>query len=254
MFERYFKGVQPHINIEKIEAEVAFLPGPPERALELAKQFSTCEKVTEQREFVTYKGEVNGKNVCVTSTGIGCPSAAIVVEELANCGVKVFIRVGTTGAIQKDIELGEVIIPEAAVREDGTTKEYINEGYPAVASSRVVEALRRSAEEAEVSYHVGIVRTNDAFYGEKRFGEVMERYSRAHVLSFEMECSAIFTVARLRGLHAGAILGVVGNLAKNEHAYRDTKQGSHTYKEKAKEAIKNAIHVAVGAVKYLGED
>ena len=81
MIERYFKGMQPHINIEKIEAEIAFLPGAPERALEIAKKFSAYDKVTEQREFVTYKGDREGKNVCVTSTGIECPSAAIVVEE-----------------------------------------------------------------------------------------------------------------------------------------------------------------------------
>jgi uridine phosphorylase len=103
--EKYFKGTQPHINIENIEAELAFLPDPPERALTIANNFSSYEKVTEQRDFVTYKGETDGKTVCVTSTGIGCPSAAIVVEELAKCGVKTFIRVGTTGAIQADIEL-----------------------------------------------------------------------------------------------------------------------------------------------------
>ena len=78
---RYFKGVQPHINIKRIEAEIAFLPGSPERALEIAKKFSSYEKVTEQREFVTYKGGIEGKNICVTSMGIGCPSAAIVVEK-----------------------------------------------------------------------------------------------------------------------------------------------------------------------------
>lgn len=102
--ERHFKGTQPHITIDKIEAEIAFLPGPPERALEIAEKFSSYEKVTEQREFVTHTGEIEGKNVCVTSTGIRCPSAAIVAEELAICGVKTFIRVGTTGAIQ-DFEM-----------------------------------------------------------------------------------------------------------------------------------------------------
>lgn len=105
MFERYFKGTQPHINLAKLEAELAFLPGPPERALAIANKFAPHEKVTEQREFVTYKCETDGKTVCATSTGIGGPSAAIVEEEPANCGVKTFIRVGTTGAIQADIEL-----------------------------------------------------------------------------------------------------------------------------------------------------
>jgi len=147
--ERYFKGIQPHINIENIETEIVFLPGLPERTLEIAKNFSSYKKVTAQREFVTYKGDIERRNVCVTSTGIGCPSAAIVVEELANCGVKVFIRVGTTGAIQENIELGDVIIPVAAVRDDGTTKEYVNDDYPADASSKVVEALKKAAEDAK---------------------------------------------------------------------------------------------------------
>ena len=152
--ERYFKGIQLHMNIEKIEAEIAFLPGPPERAFGIAKNFSSYEKVTEQREFITYKGEIEGKKVCVTSTGIGCPSAAIIVEELANCGVKTFIRAGTTGAIQEDIELGDVIIPIATVRDDGTTKEYVGAEYPAVASFEVAEALKKVAEEATVRAHI----------------------------------------------------------------------------------------------------
>jgi purine-nucleoside phosphorylase len=100
--------------------------------------------VTAQREFVTYKGELEGKKVCVTSTGIGCPSAAIVVEELANCGVMHFIRVGTTGAIQEDVELGDIILPEAVVRDDGTTKEYVGNENFAVANSEVVAALRNA--------------------------------------------------------------------------------------------------------------
>lgn len=253
MMERYFKGVQPHINIEQIEAEIGLLPGPPDRALKIARKFSECEQVTEQREFVTYKGVLHKKNVCVTSTGIGCPSAAIVVEELANCGVKCFIRVGTTGAIQDDIELGDVLIPEAAVRDDCTTKEYISGKYPAVASYGVVEALKKSAEEAKVKSHTGLIRTNDAFYGGKRFDEVLEKYRRANVLGFDMECSVIFTVAELRGLQAGAVLGVVGNLAKDEHGYKDEKHEplAHKYKKQAEKAVENAITVALNSIKYL---
>jgi len=103
--KRYFKGTQPHINIANTKAKIAFLPCPPERALAIANKFAPSEKVTGQREFVTYKCETEIKTVCVTFTGIGSPSAAIVTEELANCGVKTFIQVGTTGAIQADVEL-----------------------------------------------------------------------------------------------------------------------------------------------------
>ncbi len=247
--ERYFKGIQPHINIENIEAEIAFLPGPPERALEIAKNFTSYEKVTEQREFVTYKGDIESQNVCVTSTGIGCPSAAIVVEELANCGVKVFIRVGTTGAIQENIELGDVLIPVAAVRDDGTTKEYVNDDYPADASSEVVGALKNAAEEAEVRYHVGMVRTNDAFYGARDFEGIVKRYQQSGILSFEMECAAVFTVAKLRGLKAGAVLAVVRNIATEKHVY-----GDKEYEIKASKAVENAIKVAVDGVKYINPE
>ena len=256
MFERYFKGVQPHINIEKIESEIAFLPGPPERASAIAKKFSHGEKVTEKREFVTYRGEINEKNVCVMSTGIGCPSAAIAVEELANCGVHTFIRVGTTGAIQEDIELGDVIIPVATVRDDGTTKEYIGAGYPISASSKVTNSLVKTAEELKIKYHKGMVRTNDAFYGGYGFENIVRRYEREGILSFEMECAAIFTVAKIRELKAGAVLGVVGNIVKDEHAYKDPEKEplAYEYKKKAEEAIDNAIKVAIDAVKHISRN
>ena len=144
--EKHFRGTQSHINIENIKAELAFLPGPPERALAIANIFASYEKVTEQREFVTYKGETERQIVCVTSTGIGCPPAAIVVEELANCGGETFIRVGTTRAIQADIESGDVIILVAAVRADGTTKEYVGDVYPAITSSEIARALKNVAK------------------------------------------------------------------------------------------------------------
>ncbi len=91
------------------------------------------------------------------------------MEELAYCGVTQFLRVGTTGAIQEDVALGEIILPAAAVRGDGTTKEYVGNRALAGANSEVVAALRKSAEEAKVSYHVGTVRTNDAFYAASDF-------------------------------------------------------------------------------------
>jgi len=253
MMDRYFKGVQPHINTDKIDADIAFLPGPPERSVEIARKFSSCEKITGKREFVTYTGELDGVKVCVTSTGIGCPSAAIVVEELANCGVRMFIRVGTTGAIQERIRIGDVIVAEAAVRDDGTTEEYIGAEYPAVASSEVIGALRRSAGGMRIRHHTGVVRTNDAFYGAPDFGSIVRSYGKFGVLSLEMECAAVFTVARFRGLEAGAVLGVVGNIVRGEHAYKNKEEDPRVgeYKKKAGESVEAAIKVAVGAVKYL---
>ncbi len=108
--------------------------------------------------------------------------------------------------------LGDVIIPVAAVPDDGTTKEYASKVYPAPAGSEVAEALKNAAEETKVRYHVGMVRTTDAFYGASDFDGIVERYQELGILSFEMECAAVFTVAKLRGLKAGAVLGVVRNI------------------------------------------
>ena len=247
---RYFEREQPHIGCKKGDvAEVALLPGAPERADKMAQKLGSYEKVSKRREFRIYNGEVHGRRVTVASTGIGCPSAALAVEELANCGAKVFIRVGTTGAIQEDIELGDVIIVEAAVRDDGTTREYINVEYPAVASFDVVEALRRSAREHGVRHHVGIVRTDDAFYGDPHFESTVKKYKEAGVLSFDMECAAVLTVARLRRLRAGAVLGVVGNIVRGEHGYEDPQKCRSIIEE----AEENTIKVAIGAVKYMQE-
>jgi len=248
--ERYFWGLQPHIRCRKGDiAKIVLLPGELERVERIAAHFDrgSVRKISSHREFRTWTGKVNGEEVSVTSTGVGCPSAAIAVEELINVGAEVLIRVGSTGAIQEYINLGDVIIVDSAVRSDGTTLEYMPEIYPAVADFRVVEALVKAAEELGVRYHVGTVRTNDAFYAGQRVEEIVERYREANVLSFEMECSSIFTVARLRSKRAGAVLGVVGNLATEEHSYR----GGEETRRKADLAKENAIRVAVKAVKYL---
>ena len=150
------------------------------------------------------------------------------------------------------IKIGDVIIAEAAVRDDGTTKEYINVGYPAVASFDIVEALKKAAREQGVRHHVGIVRTNDAFYGAANLESIVNKYKEAGVLSFDMECSAVFIAARLRGgMKAGGVLGVVNNVVKGESGMEEKGPLASEYKRKAEDAEKNAIKVAVRAVKLL---
>jgi uridine phosphorylase len=244
--KKYFAAIQPHILCKKGDiAKVVLLPGDPKRVGKIAALFDSYKEVADNREFLTCSGEIYGRKVSVTSTGIGCPSAAIAVEELANIGAESFIRVGTTGAIQDFIDIGDVIIADSAVRSEGTTLEYVPEEYPAVASIEVTSALIKSAQELDIKYHVGTVRTTDSFYAE-RVQETVQRYRAMSVLGFEMECSAIFTISRLKGLQAGAVLAVTGNLITGKHSY----QGDEP--DIAEKAIANAIKVAVGAVKYLG--
>lgn len=245
------KRIQPHIMCGLGDiAEYVLLPGDPQRVKLIAEHFDKCRKVAENREFITYTGTYRGIPVSATSTGIGGPSASIAVEELANIGAKVFIRVGTTGSLQPDIAVGEIVIAVAAVRSDGTSRCYIPLEYPAVADYNVVLALVRASKQLGVDPHVGVVWSYDAFYAESQ--EKIDMWSKSRVLSVDCESAPIFVVSSLRGLRAGSIMAVDGNLVKG------TKKGEFMVGEEAgehdprvREAIKKEISIALEAIKIL---
>jgi uridine phosphorylase len=201
------------------------------------------------RGFVTFTGSVDGIGVSTCSTGIGAPSAAIVVEELARIGAETFIRAGTTGSLQPDAEVGDIVIATAAVRGDGTSRSYVSIEYPAVADFNVTAALVQAAQKLTRRVHFGPVLTSDAFYGDI---ENLKRWSRFNVLSVEMECSSIFTLTKLRKLRAGAILAVDSNpligVAKGEF---EPEEKTGELDKRVQEAINEEIHVAIEAVKIL---
>jgi uridine phosphorylase len=207
---------QPHIHLDRGQfPAIALLPGDPKRVLRIAELLSDVRRVTENREYLGVVGTYRGVELGVISTGMGCPSAAIAVEELANIGVRTFIRVGTCGALRANIAPGDCIIPFAAVRAEGTTKEYLPPEFPAVADPDVYQALVRAAQGRGVTYHVGIDRCHDAFYEPienlTQWGALLrEPRFRGHspLVSSEMECSAVFMVAMLRGCRVGAIMSV----------------------------------------------
>jgi uridine phosphorylase len=163
----------------------------------------------------------------VTSTGIGSPSAAIAVEELARVGAETLIRVGSCGAIVPEAAVGELVITTAAVRQEGTSTEYVREDYPASADHRVVSALVAAAEELGYDYHLGVTCSTDSFYaGQSRPGfddfeargseERLEELRQAGVLNFEMEAASILTLASIYGLRAGAVCTVYANRVTGE--------------------------------------
>jgi len=242
------KRIQPHImcGVGDIAKHV-LLPGDPKRADRIASFFDEARKIAEYRGYVSYTGRVDGVEISACSTGIGCPSAAIVVEELARIGAQTFIRVGTTGALQPEIEVGDIVIATAAVRADGTSKVYAPAGYPAVANFGVVSALVEAAGKLGVKVHVGKVVSTDAFYAGS-----YDIWGKARVLSVEMECSAIFTVAGLKGLRAGAILAVDGNLARGiKKGEFEPGEKSGELDERVQDAIEQEIKIAIEAVKFL---
>jgi uridine phosphorylase len=207
--------------------------------------------VADNRGIVSFTGFYEGVEISAVSSGVGCPSAAIVIEELAKVGADTIIRVGTTGGMQQNVNPGDLVIPIAATRSDGTTRAYVSEQYPAVASLDVTQALLSSATRMGLKPHVGVVWTSDSYYAET--GPILDSWVKAGIVSVEMECSAIFTLTRLRGLRSGAILAVDGNLLKGTKKleYDEDDRAGQEREQKVQRAIDSEIDIALRAVKHL---
>lgn len=199
-------------------AKYVLLPGDPDRVLRIAKYLDGAREIAYSREFRTWTGTYKGIPVSATSTGVGCPSASIAVEELANVGATHFIRVGSTAALKPGIAVGDIIINTAAMRNEGTTRFYVRDGYPAAADHFLTHALIETAialrEERGYQLHVGLNACDDAFYGETP--EHIAMLVKHNLLNVDMESAAIFTVAHLRNLKAAMIAGVSSNLVTSD--------------------------------------
>jgi len=244
------KRMQPHIMCGVGDvARYVLISGDPKRVEKIASFFDESVKVGEYRGFVTYTGTVKGTGVSACSTGIGCPSAAIVVEELAKIGAETLIRVGTTGSLQADVEVADIVIASAAVRGDGTSRSYVPIEYPAVADFNVTSALVQASQGSMRKVHFGTVLTSDAFYGDL---DNLKPWSRFNVLSVEMECSAIFSLAKLRKLEAGAILAVDSKplMGRNKGEFEPGEKTGEL-DDSVQRAIGEEIRLAIDAVKIL---
>lgn len=232
------RGQQYHVELSKGDVgRYVILPGDPGRVEVIASFLDQPVKVASHREYVTYTGTLDGTKVSVTSTGIGGPSTAIAAEELIAVSADTFIRIGTAGMIQDYFDLNDCIIATGAVRDEGTTRQYIPLAYPAVAHYQVVTALQYAAEKCGKVSHTGIVQSKDAFYGEAEpesmpnedmLRSQWQAWKRGQVLASEMEAAALFIVSSIRKVRAGCILNNRGDM-------------------------KETIAVAVEAMRYLIE-
>lgn len=218
---------QYHIGMERGEVgRYVLLPGDPGRSAKIAAYFDDAHHVVSNREYVTYTGTLLGALVSVTSTGIGAPSTAIAVEELAEIGADTLIRVGTSGAIQPYLRTGSLVVAQGAVRDEGTTPHYIPLSYPAIADHTVVDALYRAGSRLGQDVHVGIVRSTDALYADLNPASMPRQalyneppdtmWTRGNVLCAEMEAAALFVISSIRGLRAGCVLSVVNATGAGE--------------------------------------
>lgn len=245
--------LQFHINIRPSDAGGwAILPGDPGRCERIAAYLGSPCHVSSNREFNIWRGSLDGETVLVCSTGIGGPSTAIAVEELAACGVHTMIRVGTCGGISLKVKAGDVVIASGAVRQDGTSREYAPPEYPAVPDADVMLALRDAARSLGYSNHTGVVQSKDSFYGQHRpdkmavAGELnakWDAWKKLGVLASEMEASTLFTVGALLGIRTGAAFHVIWNQERAAAGLDTDAAEDHN--------TDRAIRTAVGAVRLL---
>jgi uridine phosphorylase len=245
--------VQYHIQLKPGDVgRYVFLPGDPGRCEKIAAFFDDPQFVVQNREFTTYTGTLLGEKVSVVSTGIGCPSAAIAVEELIKIGADTFIRVGTSGGIQPETKTGDVAIVTGAIRDEGTTLQYLPIEFPAVADIDVTLALREAAEKLELPYHLGVTQSKDSFYGEvepDRMPVADQLHGRwkawveGGAICSEMESAAIFILASIHRKRAGGVMMMVGEGEglPNTEADKELFHGDR------------AIRTAIEAVKILIE-
>lgn len=207
---------QHHIQVAPGEVgRYVLLPGDPGRCERLAALFDSASHVATNREYTTWTGTLDGEKVSVVSTGIGCPSAAIAVEELIKLGADTFIRVGNSGAMQPDIPSGQLAIVTGAVRDEGTSGHYLPIEFPAVADHQVVAALTTAANKVGASYRLGISQSKDSFFGEwepermPMAGRLKDRWSAwvaGGAICSEMEAAAIFVIGSINRVRTGGIM------------------------------------------------
>lgn len=239
---------QPHIALDdSLNIHYAIMPGDPGRIERIASQMEDVRELEYNREFRSICGTYKGVRILAISTGIGGCSAGIAVEELNNIGVRAMIRIGSCGALQSNIGLGDLIVVSGAVRDDGASKAYLPEIYPAYADIELLSCIIDSAKELKLKWHEGLAHSHESFYHEENDAQ-SAFWSSKGVLGADMESAALFTIARLRGVKAASILNNVVLYGQ------DTADAIADYGDGAKltaEGEFNEIHLALEAMYKL---
>ncbi|BFT73561.1 nucleoside phosphorylase [Paenibacillus sp. P36] len=233
------------VNTEDL-SPYAIVCGDPFRAEAIARKLDNVRELAFSREYRTFVGEVSGVAITVVSHGVGSPGAAVCFEELIKGGVKTLIRVGTAGSYSAEVPPGSLVVSTAAVREDGLTRQLVPLGFPAVADSDVVRALFEAASETDGLVKKGITVTLDAFFqGVEEFPH--RKYKQAGALAVEMEISALYVIAALRGVRAGAIVALDG------YADADLREVYDPHTDVVSGAVEREINAAIRAIVKLNQ-
>ncbi|MGB2078333.1 MAG: uridine phosphorylase [Vibrio sp.] len=247
-----------HLGVNEADLEgarLAIIPGDPARVEKIANLMESPKFLASHREYTLYLAKLGEESVVVCSTGIGGPSTSIAVEELAQLGVRNFLRVGTTGAIQPHIQVGDMIVTTGSVRLDGASSHFAPMEFPAVADFDVATAMKQAALNVGSTVHTGVTASSDTFYpGQERYdtfnGRVLQKFRGSMqewqdmgVLNFEMESATLLTMCASSGLKAGCVAGVIVNRSLDEIPDHDT----------LKKAETQSIQVVVEAARLLLE-
>ena len=245
------EGKTYHVRVGKGDiGRYVLLPGDPFRTDLIASYFDDAKLVAHNREHKTWTGTLNGVPVSVVSTGMGCPSTAICLEELIACGADTFIRTGTCGGIDLNVKSGDIVVATGAIRYEHTSLEYAPIEYPAVANFDVTLALRQASENLGYRTHTGVVQCKDSFYGQHSpekspvYYELLQKWEswkRLGVKASEMESAALFVVADALGCRCGSCFHVVWN-QEREKAGLDQDMSEDT---------SSSVKVAVEALKLI---
>lgn len=248
------KGGVLHLDLKQGDVPpFAILPGDPARTLIIAEEWENVNEVAYNREYKTVTGIYKGLDIAAVSTGIGAPSSEICIHELHEIGVHTCLRVGTTGSISENFDCGDLIIPVACMRNDGSSDIYIDPSYPASADTWVVMALMQACENLGFKYGLGITYTTSSFYAgqgrplfedgngfsPKQNDELLPFIMGAGLTNIEMEASAQFVIGKLHNMRMGAVLAVIANRITDEW-------GEKGSEKKASIAAAEAIHILDG--------
>jgi DeoD family purine-nucleoside phosphorylase len=229
-----------HVRAEPGDyAEACLLPGDPLRAKYVADTFlEKAEQRNWERGMLGYTGTFHGRPVSVQATGMGCPSAAIVIEELVQLGVKRFLRIGTCGGLQADLQLGDLIVAVSAVAADATAQHLVGEPHAPTADWGLVHGAVHAAKELSRPVRVGPIVSSDLFYNPDE-GQY-QRWSDRGILAVEMEAAVLFTLGALRKVQAGCLLTVSDVVVEGEFV--------RITDEEMKAAVDQMTELALGTV------
>jgi len=218
-------GIQPVTRCKRDDiSPFIILTNTPEMAEKGSKYLEKVYKRIKGDEAAfTITGAYKNIPITIASGGVGANQNSNIIEELINIGGKIFIQLGATGAIQENINLGDLVIPVGSVRDEGLSSYYAPLGYPALSDYRIVSSLVETAKIKGYTVHTGIIRTTEGMYPSQRIEEYVKRYHDLGVLSVEQEVSGILTVCSTRRCYAGACLCVIGNLVTGLHYWQGDK-------------------------------